>query len=360
MAEGGRMKRYFCEYCGTTFHRAIGPAGCVKLPVCRALNFPPAAVEGNFRIRSCAIVLAKTAGDMLCKSPAARSCVRTREIGQRIINWSNRAYLALEANYPISLGRAAVIQSGLALFVQKNLWSNKLGIPNLHILELAAMYVDAAKIFVQDMIDSGEHRHFWFEKEHAEWLIYDAVSMPLAEFISGMKKRGHTSKELDGFILGHGRKHRDGPPTQSILECMLDHCWRDELRSWNYLEGVLTTASRHIREHGTDASNDLSKFDTLEAFNKLYDYIWGVSDESQEAKKDEKPLRLWVVNDRFWVAAREKGESLSVLTKDTGHVARMSKGVDLNKKLYDSNGNEAGTARDLLAGISEPQFIGLT
>lgn len=354
-------KKYFCEYCGSTFHTPAGPLSCVKLPVCRALNYPPAHVVGSYRIRACAILLARTAGDMLEKSPAARSCVRTQKMGQGIKKWSDRAYKALEANTPISLGRATQVHRALGRFVQKNLWGNRQGIPNLYLLELAGMYVDAAKVFVEDRIESGGHKDFWFEREHSDWLAYDAISMPLAIYMAEMHKRRQTSGNLDRMVKAYNtREAVDGPPAKGLLEDMLDHCWRDELRSWRYLEGCMATAAKHILEHGTDASKDLSKFDVLDAYNQLYDHIWGEGVDDKQAAQPQKKLKVWLVGGRFWVAAARRKDAPKILMRDTGHVASDVQGVDPRKKLFDEHDNEAGTVSDMLAGVTEPQFIGVS
>lgn len=351
--------KFRCEYCGSRFHSHLGAAGCAKLPVCRGMNFPPAGIVGSFRIRACAIILARTAGDMLLRSPAARSCVRSQKMAQRIIDWSDRVYKATEANTPLSLGRAARVQEGLVRFVEEKLWKNKTGIPNLYLLELAGMYAEAAKEFVIDRIESGRHTDFWFEETNSNWLLYDAVSMPLAQYMAKMHERRQTSGILDKMVSGYG-KHQlvMGPPPKKMLEEMLDHCWKDELRAWRFLEGALDTAAKHIRQHGTPASNDLSKFDPLAAYNQLFDYIW--SDDSQPvAKKDEKPLKVWLVGKRFWVAARSRKDAPDILARDTGLVSSGVEGVDPRKKLYDEANREAGTVGDMLASISEPQFIGV-
>ena len=354
-------KKYFCEYCGQTFHTPMGPAMCSKLPVCRGMNNPPLPVLGSFKVRACAVVLARTSGDMLRKSPAARSCVRTQKMGERIISWSDRAYRALEANTPISLGKASSVQLGLSKFVSGKLWTNRQGIPNLYLLELAAMYADAAKEFVHEKIESGQHMKLWVEDEHPKWLLYDAVSMPLAAYIGEMKKRRQTTKKLDSLIVDYGSGARTmGQPSHKILEDMLDHCWRDELRSWRFLEGALGTAARYIENNGTQRSKDLSSFNPAEAFNTLFDYIWGDEEAmAKPAKPAERPMKIWLVGDRFWVAARDRKEARSVLRKDTGHVANKVIGVDPKKKVYDKRGLPAGTAGDMLVGVAEPQFIGV-
>ena len=356
------MRKFFCEYCGKRFHSHVGAAGCVNLPVCRAMNYPPKKVVGSFRIRACAIVLSRTAGDMLRRSPAARSCVRSQKMAQRIIDWSDRAYKALEANTPISLGCAARIQGGLVRFVEKNLWQKKKGIPNLYLLELAGMYAEAAKVFVEDHVESGAHVDFWFEADHSDWLFFDAVSMPLAQYLAKMQERRQTSGALDRLVKGFGRNEiKDGPPPKKILEDMLDHCWRDELRCWRFLEGAMDTAARHIREHGTPASVDLSVYDPLEAYDKLLRYIWGDEDTGGPAQPlpSGKRLKLWLVGGRFWVAAENRRDAPVILMRDTGHVASDVEGVDPNKKLYDKTGQDAGKAGDMLLGLDEPQFIGV-
>lgn len=354
-------QKYFCEYCGKTFHSPLGPSICSSLTVCRGMNNPPLPVIGTFKVRACAVVLARTAGDMLRKSPAARSCVKTQKMGQRIIDWSDRAYKALEANTPISLGCASKVQVGLSQFVSAKLWNNREGIPNRYLLELAGMYTDAAKAFVEDRIEKGLHTSFWFEDEHKEWLVYDAVSMPLALYISKLKQRRQTSKELDRLIVEYGERRPERAPGRAILEKMLDHCWRDELRSWRFLEGALDTSAKHIEKYGTARSNDLEGFDPLEAYNTLYDYIWGDEEALQRGKKPEpdKKLKAWLVGDRFWVAATSRSEARTVLRKDTGHVANKVIGVSPEKKLFDKRGRPAGTVADMLKTVTKPQFIGV-
>lgn len=354
-------QKYFCEYCGKTFNSPLGPSICSSLTVCRGMNNPPVAVIGTFKVRACAVILARTAGDMLSRSPAARSCVKTQKMGQRIVDWSDRAYKALEANTPISLGCASKIQVGLSQFVSAKLWTNRQGVPNRYLLELASMYADAAKNFVEERIEKGIHVNFWFEDEHKTWLAYDAVSAPLAIYISKLKTRRQTSKELDYLIVGYGERRPDRAPGSVILKKMLDHCWRDELRSWRFLEGALDTAAKHIEKHGTAKSNDLKKFDPTEAYQVLFDYIWGDEEALQRGKKPEpnKKLKAWLVGDRFWVAATSRSEARVVLREDTGHVAKKVIGVSPEKKLFDKRGRPAGTVADMLRGLDRPQFIGV-
>jgi hypothetical protein len=167
---------------------------------------------------------------------------------------------------------------------------------------------------------------------------------------------------LDKLVSGYGRQavNTMSVPPKVILEDMLDHCGKDELRAWRFLEGALDTAAKHIRAHGTQASLDLTGFDPLEAYNKLLDYIWG---EDLETKKEEpdahKPLKVWLVGKRFWVAARSRKDAPIILVRDTGHISTQVEGVDPRKKLYDENNKDAGTVGDMLIGIEKPQFIGV-
>jgi len=351
-------QKYFCEYCGKTFHGPTGAGECTRLPVCRGMNFPPKEIEGEFKIRACAIILARTAGDMLQKSPAGRSCPQTIEMGDRIKNWSDRAYKALEANTPISLGRATKVHRGLARFVETNLWTNKKGIPNLYLLEIAIMYVKSAIKHIEDRIDDEQHRTFWFEEKHSDWLFFDAVCMPLAVHMTKLKERRQISKQLDAQIDEFGRKGLSSwVNTKTAMAQMLAECYLDELRSWRFLQGALERAAKHIREHGTAASVDLSQFDPKEAYRTLFDYIW--ADEVAPPPPAPKKLRIWFVGDRFWVAAENKRQALDILTRETGHVAKQAKAMDPRKKLYDKDNNDAGTVGDMLNNITEAQFIGV-
>ena len=121
----------------------------------------------------------------------------------------------------------------------------------------------------------------------------------------------------------------------------------------------MATAAKHILEHGTDASKDLSKFDVLDAYNQLYDHIWGEGVDDKQAAQPQKKLKVWLVGGRFWVAAARRKDAPKILMRDTGHVASDVQGVDLRKKLFDEYDNEAGTVGDMLAGVTEPQFIGV-
>lgn len=102
------------------------------------------------------------------------------------------------------------------------------GHPEPYLLELAGMAAEAAKEFVSERIESGLHTDFWFEREHSSWLLYDAVCMPLAQYMAKMHERRQTSGILAKMVDGYA-KHQliMGPPPKQMLEQMLDHCWKD-------------------------------------------------------------------------------------------------------------------------------------
>ena len=361
-------KKYWCEYCGTTFHNKEMATMCRKLPACRGLGFPKAPVLSSWKVRGCAVILARTAGDMLQKSPAARSCVRPQKMGQGIKKWADRAYKALEANTPISLGCATRIHRGLEKFVEERVWGNRAKIPNLYLLEVAARYVFDAKEFVKDVIEAGTHRQFWFQDEHPEWLLYDAVSTPLAIYVSQMKVRKQTSGVIDRALEAYGHPSRPKNPKEvrpvevDLLGEMLDHCWKDELRAWNYLEGAIQTAIRDIEKNGTPESLDLQAFDVDGAYQALMDYIWDEEAKERERqnrlRRNVKNLKCWLVDERHWVLAEYRRDALIVLVKDTGLVGREVLGIDPNKKLYDEQGNFVETVGEMTQRLGKPMYVG--
>jgi hypothetical protein len=143
---------------------------------------------------------------------------------------------------------------------------------------------------------------------------------------------------------------------------MLDHCWRDELRAWRYLEGALSTAIKDIEAHGTPESLDLGKFDVDEAYTALMDYVWDQqsTEELEAAKKakDMRRLKCWLIDDRHWVIAESRQSARLVLVKDTGLIGSSVVGVDMNKKLYDENGLYAETVQEMVHGYGKPMYVG--
>lgn len=355
------MKKYWCEYCGTTFHNAHAATRCMKLPACRGLGFPPKTVLGKWKVRGCAVILARTAGDMLQKSPAAASCDRPRKMGEGIKKWADRAYKALEANTPISLGCATRIHRGLEDFVSRNIWGNKAKLPNLYLIELASRYVLDATEFVDEIISTGSHRTFWFQDEHPEWLLYDAVSTPLAIYISQMKLRRQTNGVIDQALEAYGHPSRKKnsreirPVEVDLLGEMLDHCWKDELRAWRYLQGALRTARADILKHGTPESVDLSEHDPDYAYEQLMEYIW--AEELPEKTGLPKPLKMWLVDERHWVVAEDRKQALVILVRDTGLVGREVSGVSVDKKVYAPDGMQE-TIGQMLARYMKPEYVG--
>jgi len=362
------MKKYWCEYCGTTFHNKDMALICRKLPACRGLGFPRAAVISSWKARGCAVILARTAGDMLQKSPAARLHARPIKMGESIKKWADRAYKALEANTPISLGCATRIHHGLTQFVEEKVWGNQLKIPNLYLLELASRYAFDAMRFVEDVIESESHKEFWFQEENPEWLLYDAVSTPLAIYISQMKVRRQTSGVIDQALQAYGHPGRPKnvrevrPIEVDLLGEMLDHCWKDELRAWRFLEGALNTAIKDIEKNGTPESLDLSKFNVDDGYLALMDYIWDQhsSEEvkARENRRNLEKLKCWLVDERHWVIAESRQSARLVLVKDTGLIGKNVVGVDMRKKLYDENGMPAETVQEMVHRFAKPMYVG--
>lgn len=356
------MKRHWCEYCGIVFHTAAGAAQCRKLPACARLGFPPKKVLGSWKARGCAALLARTAGDMLARSPVARQSDAVKKKGENIMKWSDRAYKALEANTPISLGCATRLHYGLTQFVDKNVWSRHAKLPHLFIIEVASLYVNDAIIFVSDVIEAQAHRTFWFQEEHPEFLLYDAVSTPLAIYISQMKVRRQTNGAIDAALQAYGHPDRPKnvkevrPVEVDLLGEMLDHCWRDELRAWRYLHGALDTARKDIHKNGTPESTDLSNHDPDLAYISLMDFIW--QEEQPEKPKEGPKLKLWLVDERHWVAAFSRKSALKIMIRDTGLVCKKSEGVDLKKKLYDEKGLFIETAGEMLSRYEKEIYIG--
>ena len=354
-------KKYWCEYCGSVFHTEAAAIRCTKLKACRGLGFPPKAVLGSCKVRASAAILARTAGDMLMKSPVGRQSDKVQKMGQRIIDWSDRAYKAMEANTPISLGCATRLHRGLTGFVEEHLWKNTTKLPNLYIIEVADRYVFDALEFVKEIIDTGAHRKFWFQEEHPEWLLYDAVSTPLAIYISQMKMRRQTNGVIDQALQAYGHPSRPRNPKEvrpvevDLLGEMLDHCWRDELRAWRFLQGALATAKKDIMAHGTPESLDLTNHDPDKAYIALTDYIWA---EEAPAPKKEKQLKLWLVDDRHWVIAENRQRAPVVLVGDTGLLCNKIVGVPPGKKLYDEHGTPLETAGELIQRYGRETYVG--
>jgi len=357
-----RPNSHWCEYCGTVFHTAAGAAQCRKLPACSNLGFPPKQVVGNWKVRGCAALLARTAGDMLARSSVARQSDKVKMKGENIMKWADRAYKALEANTPISLGCATRLHRGLTGFVDKHVWSRHARLPHLFIIEVASLYVTDAIEFVFEVIETESHKMFWFQEQHPEFLLYDAVSTPLAIYISQMKVRRQTNGAIDAALQAYGhpsrpKNHKEVRPVEvDLLGEMLDHCWRDELRAWRYLQGALDTARKDIHRHGTEESTDLSKHDPDLAYMSLMDFIW--AEELPAKAKSGPPMKLWLVDDRHWVAALNRKNALRVIAKDTGLICKKVEGVDLKKKLYNELGVFVETAQELIDRYGREMYIG--
>jgi hypothetical protein len=298
---------------------------------------------------------------MLKKSPVGRQSDKVQKMGQRIIDWSDRAYKAMEANTPISLGCATRLHRGLTGFVEEHLWKNTTRLPNLYIIEVADRYVFDALEFVKEIIDTGSHRKFWFQEEHPEWLLYDAVSTPLAIYISQMKIRRQTNGVIDQALQAYGhpsrpRNTREVRPVEvDLLGEMLDHCWRDELRAWRFLQGALATAKKDILAHGTPESLDLSNHDPDKAYIELSDYIWA---EEAPVQKKEKPLKCWLVDDRHWVIAEDRQRARLILVSDVGLLCNTITGVDPRKKLYDEKGQFVETVEEMIGRYGRETYVG--
>jgi len=354
-------KKYWCEYCGSVFHTEAAAIRCTKLKACRGLGFPPKPILGSCKVRASAAILARTAGDMLMKSPVGRQEARVQKMGQRIIDWSDRAYKAMEANTPISLGCATRLHRGLTSFVEEHLWKNTTRLPNLYIIEVADRYVFDALEFVKEIIDTNAHRKFWFQEDHPEWLLYDAVSTPLAIYISEMKMRRQTNGVIDQALQAYGHPSRPRNPKEvrpvevDLLGEMLDHCWRDELRAWRFLQGALATAKKDILAHGTPESLDLTNHNPDKAYIALTDYIWA---EEAPAPKKKKPLKLWLVDNRHWVIAENRQRVRLVLVSDVGLLCDKIVGVPPSKKLYDEHGTPLETAEELINRYGRETYVG--
>ena len=354
-------KKYWCEYCGTVFHTEAAALKCTKLKACRGLGFPPSPVLGSCKVRISAAILARTAGDMLKKSPVGRQEGRVQKMGQRIMDWSDRVYKAMEANTPLSLGCSTRIHRGLTEFVEEHLWKNTTRLPNLYIIEVADRYVFDATVFVEDVIASDSHRKFWFQEENPEWLLYDAVSTPLAIYISQMKVRRQTSGAIDQALAAYGHpgrprnRHEVRPVEVDLLGEMLDHCWRDELRAWRFLQGALAAAKKDILTHGTAESLDLSIHDPDRAYIALTDYIWA---KETPAPRKEKQLKCWLVDDRHWVIASDRQRAKLILVSDVGLVGDRVAGVDPKKKLYDERGQFVETVEQMVSRYGRETYVG--
>ena len=117
-SEVDRMpKKYWCEYCGSGIsHRSR----CNKMHKAQGLSWPWIPAKAGPR---------KLQSQGKCCHPGSNSwryaekiprwaarTTRSKKMGQRIIDWSDRAYKAMEANTPISLGCATRLHRGLTGF----------------------------------------------------------------------------------------------------------------------------------------------------------------------------------------------------------------------------------------------------
>ena len=359
------MAKYYCEYCSKIFHNPVAAMLCTRTPLCAGLTAPPASVQSEWKIRGCAIILADTAADMVLGSPAARTQPVVREKALRIKKWTTRLYEALKANTPMSKGVINRIHRDLSNVIFKRVWEKGKPLPNLVALDLASRYAEAARVYVQDRIeateggegpDDGRIHSLWFQQEHPEWLANGAIAMPLALYISGMKVRRMTSKIMDECIVGWKNESND-EDRPTIMHEMLDHCWRDELRSWRFLEGAIDAMIKWVMKHGTEDSIDIERFNVEEGFEALLEFIW---DQEKKPKKNGPAMKAWLVDGRFWIAAPSRAEAKNVLLKETGMRGKKVQGFDHAAKLWDPKTNGSETVAELLGRYKEPQLIGTT
>ena len=347
--------RYFCEFCGKKFHNPIAAIECSRTEVCRHFGFPPREVVGNYRVRCCALTLAKTAAELMQKSPAGKTRPEVFAMGERIIKWAHRAEEAMATGTPIALGKKTRIHNGLVDFVWANVWKRKEPLPNLHALELAHLYATDAKELVAEAIEKGQTSKFWFMDEHPEYLLLSPVNMPLATYITGMKNRKMIDKDLDAAILEWEKSGGEKKAGPDLVGKMLEHCWRDELRNWNFLLGSMETAMKWIKKNGTANSLDLSRHNASEKYEILMAYIW----DEQTIKKNYPELKLWLVDERFWVIAHSRQAAKQVLVQGSGIIAKNVQGIPSGKKLYDEAGLVAETAGEILAKANRPTIYGV-
>lgn len=85
------------------------------------------------------------------------------------------------------------------------------------------------------------------------------------------------------------------------------------------------------------------------------EYIW---DDGVQEKKPA-PLKLWLVDDRFWVVAEKRADAKAVLLKETGLNGKQVCGIPTGKKLYDEAGLVAETAGEILAKTRTPTVYGV-
>lgn len=349
-------QRYFCEFCGRRFNNPMAAISCMQSAACRAFGTPPKDVELEHKTRGCALTLAKTAAELMAKSPAGKQLQVVRDMADKIIFWAHRVENSLVANTPISLGKRTRIHNGLVDFVWANIWKKKEPLPNLHALELAIRCAGDAREVVREKIEKGEHGRFWFIDEHPEWLLYEAINMPLAVCVTKLKKRGAIPAQLDRSILAWTHRKPGEKPTEELVADMLRASWADELRSWNYLILAMEKATKWITANGSQSSLDLSRHNVDEKYGDLLAYTW--DDAPREEPKRPK-LKMWLVNDRFWVAAESRGQAKDVLTRDSGHIPKSVRGVPAEKKLYDETGLLTETVQEILGRVTKAQLVGV-
>lgn len=135
---------------------------------------------------------------------------------------------------------------------------------------------------------------------------------------------------------------------EDVLDHLADQGRMDERIPWNWLSLSMAAALKLV-----DPEEDRPGCEqTDEAYEALRKYIW------QESDAKERPLRMWIVGGRFYVAARARREAEQIVLREIGIVGLRAKGMPLDAKVWDECDNPAGRVRDMLPANGQPCFVG--
>lgn len=359
--------KYYCEFCGTRFHTSPAALRCSKLLICRSMNFIPKEIESEWKVRGCALVLSEVVADSLEKNIARLSELRANydprvakrghELLARLRMWNLRVNSSIKAVTPIGMGKASRIHNNLVDFIFKRAWNPKKPIPILHATEIANRFAFDACEWVRENASD----RFWFEEKYPDFVMNETVSMPLASHISKMKDRGHISKELDSQIIAWATT-REGVKIEGkgTLKLMLSAAWQDELRSWNFIQATTGSIQKWLVK-SFDEQSLAYEYDDDSVYAELLEYIWNDGEEKriQQEKIDKicNNMKLYLVNNRIYIAAQNKQEAKALLLKELSIVASSISSMYLEKDIYNADGSYFGTGKDMIRGISKAKIL---
>lgn len=367
-------RKYYCELCGKTFHSTPAALECMTTPICRGMNFPPAVVESIWRFRGCTIVLAETAAEALERSIkryivecgekglyADKKVLKGNEIVARVRKWTARITKSIKATTPIGMGKASRIHNGFVDHIFTHCWDKRSPIKPHHAAKLVEMLInDAIALSEENRSDV-----FWFETTypgstifsapHPEWVFNEAISAPLASYVSEMKSLGLLPKHVDEGIIswaesGSGVKI----DSRKILSQMLDCVWSDEIRSWNFLKAAIVAIQKFVES--VDRSAITSDEMAMDAYISVFDYIFP---QEKKSGGNEVSMRLYLINQRHWIVAGNKEEARSVLMRKTGIVAMEIKGMSLDKFYYIPPSDERVRGSEIVSWHKVPAYVAM-